>query len=84
MKINSCYISNINKKTQKKCLTHILIKELKIYQADIQRIRNLSKLAKDLTTNGKLVLPSRLEFQGKIKMKGLKLYPDSANCLLIW
>ena len=40
-----------------------------IYQADIQSIRNLSKLANDLTNNGKLRVPGGLEIDGKLTVK---------------
>ena len=40
-----------------------------IYQADIESIRNLSKLANDLTNNGKLRVPGGLEIDGDIKCK---------------
>ena len=55
-----------------------------IYQADIQSIRNLSKLANDLTSNGKLRIPGGLEVDGGIswhKGKGrLVAHPgDGAN-----
>ena len=41
-----------------------------IYQADINSIRNLSKLANDLTANGKLVVPGGLEIRGNLKVGG--------------
>ena len=41
-----------------------------IYQADIQSIRNLSKLANDLTSNGKLRIPGGLEVDGELNIKG--------------
>ena len=40
-----------------------------IYQADIESIRNLSKLANDLTNNGKLRVPGGLEIDGKLIVK---------------
>lgn len=50
---------------------------------DVEAIRNLSNYANQLTKDGKLVVPGGLEIQGKLKMKGLELYPDSADCLVI-
>ena len=41
-----------------------------LYQADIQSIRNLSKLANDLTNTGKLVVPGGLEIKGNLKIDG--------------
>ena len=50
-----------------------------IYKADIGSIRNLSKLANDLTKNGKLVVPGGLEVKGLVKIeKGLSV-GDSAD-----
>ena len=43
-------------------------KNSEIYQADIQSIRNLSKLANDLTNNGKLVVPGGLEVVGPFNL----------------
>ena len=40
-----------------------------IYKADIQSIRNLSKLANDLTNNGKLVVPGGLQIEGTLEVK---------------
>ena len=40
------------------------------YQADVQSIRNLSKLANDLTNNGKLRVTGGLEIDGKLTVKG--------------
>ena len=45
-----------------------------VYQADIESIRNLSKLANDLTNTGKLTVPGGLEILGEVTMKkGLKI-----------
>ena len=50
---------------------------------DVEAIRNLSDYANQLTKDGKLVVPGGLEIQGKLKMKGLELYPDADNRLVI-
>ena len=71
---------NVNEKMSNTDIKKIIQNEYKI---DVDAIRNLSKLANDLTVNRKLVVPGGLEIQGKIKMKGLELYPDSANCLVV-
>lgn len=41
-----------------------------IYKADISAIRNLSKLANDLTVNKKLVVPGGLEVKGNVNITG--------------
>jgi cytoskeletal protein CcmA (bactofilin family) len=41
-----------------------------IYKVDIDAIRNLSNLAKDLTVNGKLRVPGGLEIDGNLLIKG--------------
>lgn len=41
-----------------------------IYQADINSIRNLSKLANDLINNGKLVVPGGLQIKGSLSVDG--------------
>ena len=56
------------------------------YKIDVDAIRNLSKLANDLTSNGKLTVPGGLEIQGEVTMKkGLKitgtLKGQGSNCL---
>ena len=56
------------------------------YKIDVDAIRNLSKLANDLTSNGKLTVPGGLEIQGEVTMKkGLKitgsLKGQGTNCL---
>ena len=38
------------------------------YRIDVDSIRNLSKLANDLTTNNKLIIPGGLEIQGPLKV----------------
>jgi len=44
------------------------------YMIDVDAIRNLSKLANDLTVNKKLIVPGGLEIQGEVTMKkGLKI-----------
>ena len=40
------------------------------YKIDVDAIRNLSKLANDLTKNGKLKIPGGLEIDGKVTIKG--------------
>ena len=40
------------------------------YKIDVDAIRNLSKLAKDLTVDGKLRVPGGLEVDGKLTVKG--------------
>ena len=40
------------------------------YKIDVEAVRNLSKLANDLTNNGKLVVPGGLEIKGKLTVKG--------------
>ena len=56
---------------KKENMSNIDIKKTinEIYQADIQSIRNLSKLANDLTNNGKLRVPGGLEIDGKLTVK---------------
>ena len=39
------------------------------YKIDVDAIRNLSKLANDLTKNGKLCVPGGLEVDGKLTVK---------------
>ena len=58
--------------TKKENMSNTDIKKIisEIYQADIQSIRNLSKLANDLTNNGKLVVPGGLEIKGNVKING--------------
>ena len=40
------------------------------YKIDVDAIRNLSKLANDLTVNNKLIVPGGLEIEGKLSVKG--------------
>ena len=40
------------------------------YKIDVDAIRNLSKLANDLTKNGKLRVPGGLEIDGNLNIKG--------------
>jgi len=56
-------------KTEKMSNTDIkkLIQEE--YNIDVDAIRNLSKLANDLTVNKKLIVPGGLEIQGDVTMK---------------
>tara|TARA_B110000977_G_scaffold199923_1_gene288730 strand:+ start:797 stop:1642 length:846 start_codon:yes stop_codon:yes gene_type:complete len=58
--------------TKKENMSNTDIKKIisEIYQADIQSIRNLSKLANDLTNTGKLVVPGGLEIKGNLKING--------------
>ena len=56
------------------------------YNIDVDAIRNLSKLANDLTVNNKLIVPGGLEILGEVTMKkGLKITGTIAgqgsNCL---
>lgn len=46
--------------------TDIENKIKEIYQIDVDAIRNLSKLANDLTLNNKLIIPGGLEIQGPL------------------
>ena len=46
--------------------TDIENKIKEIYQIDVDAIRNLSKLANDLTLNNKLIIPGGLEVQGPL------------------
>ena len=39
------------------------------YMIDVDAIRNLSKLANDLTVNKKLIVPGGLEIQGVVTLK---------------
>ena len=39
------------------------------YKIDVDAIRNLSKLANDLTKNGKLRIPGGLEVDGELNIK---------------
>ena len=39
------------------------------YRIDIDAIRNLSKLANDLTLNNKLIVPGGLEIEGNLTVK---------------
>ena len=55
-------MSNVDKATEDK------IRD--IYKIDTDAIRNLSNLAKDLTVNGKLVVPGGLEIKGNLKVGG--------------
>jgi len=66
--------------------TDITKKIQEVYKIDVDAIRNLSKLANNLTLNGKLVVPGGLEIQGEVTMnKGLKitgtLEGQGSNCL---
>jgi hypothetical protein len=55
-------MSNIDKATEDK------IRE--IYKIDTDAIRNLSNLARDLTVNGKLIVPGGLDIKGDFKVEG--------------
>ena len=55
-----------NSKTEKMSNTDITKKIQEIYKIDVDAIRNLSKLANDLTLNGKLVVPGGLEIAGNV------------------
>ena len=57
-------------KTEKMSNEDISKKINEIYKADIGSIRNLSKLANDLTKNGKLIVPGGLEVKGNITADG--------------
>ena len=61
--------------TQKEGMSNTDVKKIinDVYQADINSIRNLSKLANDLTTNGKLIVPGGLEVKGKITTDTLEV-----------
>ncbi|ULY68462.1 hypothetical protein [Chlorella virus XW01] len=48
-----------------------------IYKIDIDAIRNLSNLAKDLTLNGKLRVPGGLEIEGNLLIKGTSILEKS-------
>ena len=50
--------------------TDITKKIQEVYKIDVDAIRNLSKLANDLTLNGKLVVPGGLEIQGDVTISG--------------
>ena len=56
----------INTKTEKMSNTDITKKIQEVYKIDVNAIRNLSKLANDLTNNGKLVVPGGLEIAGNV------------------
>tara|TARA_B100000768_G_scaffold179713_1_gene198001 strand:- start:4357 stop:4812 length:456 start_codon:yes stop_codon:yes gene_type:complete len=55
-----------NSKTEKMSNTDITKKIQEVYKIDVNAIRNLSKLANDLTNNGKLVVPGGLEIAGNV------------------
>ena len=59
-----------NSKTEMMSNTDITKRIKEIYNIDVDAIRNLSKLANDLTNNGKLVVPGGLEIKGKLTVKG--------------
>tara|TARA_B100000768_G_C11280715_1_gene378429 strand:- start:1758 stop:2540 length:783 start_codon:yes stop_codon:yes gene_type:complete len=48
-----------------------------IYKADVESIRNLSKIANDLTNKDKVVVPGNLEIKG-----GLNILPK--GCIVAW
>ena len=54
--------------TEKLTNDDITAKISEIYKADVGAIRNLSKLANDLTKNGKLVIPGELEIKGNVRI----------------
>ena len=77
-------ITLTNQETNNSELKNLIEREVqKKYNFDLEAIRNLSKYANQLTKDGKLVVPGGLEIQGKLKMKGLELYPDGDNRLVI-
>ena len=49
------------------------------YKIDVDAIRNLSKLANDLTKNGKLRVPGGLEVDGAVNIKGLTTIKNELN-----
>tara|TARA_B110000879_G_C11176853_1_gene516414 strand:+ start:1605 stop:2270 length:666 start_codon:yes stop_codon:yes gene_type:complete len=59
-----------NSKTEKMSNTDVkkIIEEQ--YKIDVDAIRNLSKLANDLTLHNKLTIPGGLEIQGNLKVTG--------------
>ena len=63
----------INTKTEKMSNTDITKKIQEVYKIDVNAIRNLSKLANDLTNNGKLVVPGGLEIKGDVQIGNIKL-----------
>lgn len=57
-----------------------------VYQVDIQSIRNLSKLANDLTNNGQLIVPGGLTIKGNLRVDGhvgVKREPHSSVGLIV-
>tara|TARA_B110000902_G_scaffold194349_1_gene220256 strand:+ start:107 stop:577 length:471 start_codon:yes stop_codon:yes gene_type:complete len=58
----------ITNKTEKMTNTDITKKIQEIYKIDVNAIRNLSKLANDLTLNGNLVVPGSLIIKGGLKV----------------
>lgn len=56
--------------TKKESMSNSDIKNMvnEIYKADVESIRNLSNLAKDLTKNGKLIIQGGLEILGPVKI----------------
>ena len=56
--------------TEKLSNDDITAKISEIYKADVGAIRNLSKLANDLTKNGKLIVHGGIEIDGPLKLKG--------------
>lgn len=49
------------------------------YKIDVDAIRNLSKLANDLTKTGKLKVPGGLEIDGKLTVKGESILEKKVN-----
>lgn len=49
------------------------------YKIDVDAIRNLSKLANDLTQTGKLRVPGGLEIDGKLTVKGESILENKVN-----
>ena len=60
----------LTSKTEKMSNTDIKKIIQEEYKIDVDAIRNLSKLANDLTVNNKLIVPGGLEIEGKLSVKG--------------
>ena len=62
-----------NNSKKKKKMSNTDIKKIihEEYKIDVDAIRNLSKLANELTLNNKLIIPGGLEIQGKISCNSL-------------
>ena len=68
--VNFIIILNLLNRKENMSNTDITTKIKEIYKIDVDAIRNLSKLANDLTLNNKLIIPGGLEIKGGLTVGG--------------